>query len=171
MAARKTTAAAKRRPPAKKKPKSYAKPKTRNEPEPKPLTEDRAVWTGFRAQRAAARALANDAEAPRLDLEQCLEISALIRKNQEVPGLALLKQLELSDVPCKLPLRCALFLVNTYRCAMLNADALMAAQIAARAEPAKQPGAPKIPVDERSMQLVDDPFALAETAERMDPQG
>lgn len=135
-----------------------------------PLTEDRAVWAGFRAQRAAARALANDADAPCLGLEQCLEMSALVRKNQEVPGLALLKQLELSDVPCTLPLHCALFLVETYRCAMLNADALMAAQIAARAEPAKQPGAPKIPEDERSMQLVDDPFALTETAERMEPQ-
>ncbi|MEO1110114.1 MAG: hypothetical protein AAFX90_19545 [Pseudomonadota bacterium] len=149
-----------------------ARAKRQTEPERiEPLTDDRPLWTGFRAQLAAARAMANDGEAEHLRLEQCLAMVSLARKDANVPGLALLKQLELSGLPCELPDHCALFLINVFRSTLQNADTLIRAEMAAMAEPAKQPGAPKIPEDERSMQLVDDPFALTETAERMEPQG
>lgn len=142
-----------------------------NPEEFEPLTDDRAVWTGFRAQRAAARAMANDGEAEHLSLEQCLELAVLVRKNNQVPGLAMVMQLKLSGMPCELPEHCVLFLAGIFRGSFLIAEALVNVEIAAMAEPAKDPGPPNIPEDERSMTLVDEPFALTETARRMQKQG
>jgi len=132
-------------------------------PEPEALTADPPVWAGFRAQRSAACALADDQDAEHLSLAQCEAISYLVRKSPSGPSLAMLKHLELLKIPADMPRDRALFLANSFRCTMLNAEAFLSA-VAAASAPVQEPRRISIPRDESTLELADEPFALTETA-------
>lgn len=142
-----------------------------NPPEFEALTEDMPLSSAFRAQRAGARAMGNDAEAAHLEFKQCEALAYMVRKNAEVPVAALLKQLEISGMACALPEHCTLFLLDIYRATLAAGDRLIAAQIALNeAAAAGDPKPPKIPLEDSTLQLVDEPMALTETAKRMAAQ-
>lgn len=58
-----------------------------------------SVWAAFRAQRAVARALANDADAACLSLEQVAAMSCLIGRDGGMGIAAVVMQLRMSGLP------------------------------------------------------------------------
>lgn len=135
-----------------------------------PLSDDLPVWAGFRAQRSAARALAGDQDTEHLGLAQCEAISYLVRKSPKSPSLAMLKHLELCRIPADMPRGRALFLANSFRCTMLNAEAFLSA-VAATSALMPEPRRISIPRDESTLELADEPFALTETARSLQGLG
>lgn len=130
-----------------------------------PLTEDLDLWAAFRAQRAVARAFANDQDADCFSLEQCQAMVLLIAKSRACPGLALLKHLELSGIKTDLEEPHALFLAEVFRSTFLEGRAYQT-RLDALAAPQGPHAPPKIPIEETSLELVDEPLALTETAKR-----
>ncbi|WP_152510172.1 MULTISPECIES: hypothetical protein [unclassified Labrenzia] len=137
-----------------------------SEAAPEPLTQDLSVWAGFRAQRSAARALADDQDAPCLTLQQCASVSFLVRKSPACPAAAMLKHLELVRDPFDGEKLLALFLVETFRSVLLQANHYQSA-LEAAAAPAPERRRRKVALDETTLELADEPFALTEVARKL----
>lgn len=137
-----------------------------NPEEFEPLTENIALRAGFRAQRAVARAMMNDQDADCLSFEQCELMSHLVRKSPKCSVAALLKHLELCSKPTDLGRIKAECLAGLFRSSFLAVDSFQAEIEALKQQPAKTER-PIIPPLESSLQLVDEPLALSETAKRM----
>jgi hypothetical protein len=131
-----------------------------------PVTIDLPVWAGFRAQRAAARALADDRDVPCLSFEQCEAMSYLVRKSPNCVGAALLKHLELVGRATDLGTPYALYLADIFRSTMRSTDMLLETMAAVKAAPVVPP---KVPLEDTTLELADEPFALTEAAQRMQP--
>lgn len=133
--------------------------------EPEPLTQDRAVWAGFRAQRSAARALEDDQNTPCMTLEQCLSISYLVRKSPDCAAAAMLKHLEIMRIPFEWDHVLGLYAAEIFRTVLRKSDAyLVAVEAAAAPAPERRPR--KVPLHETTLELTDEPFALTEEARR-----
>lgn len=131
-----------------------------------PLTTDIALWAAYRAQRAVARAMADDQDAECLSFEQCDTMSFLVRKSPKCTDAALLKHLELCGKATDLGRIKAECLASQFRTSLLAVDGYLVEIAALMEQPAKVKP-PKIPDDESTLQLVDEPLALSETAKKL----
>lgn len=143
----------------------YPRSEVLADPEPEPLTEDLSVRAGFLAQRSAALALADHQDAPCMTLEQCLSISYLVRKSPDCAAAAMLKHLEIMRIPFEWDRVLGLYAAEIFRTVLRKSDAYLAA-VEAAAAPAPERRPRKVPLDETTLELTDEPFALTEEARR-----
>lgn len=136
---------------------------TQKQEQQSPLTGDMPLWAGYRAQRAVARALADDQDADHLTLDQCEAMRGLVRKSPDCVPAALIKHLELAGIPAGQNRYRALMLANSFRSTLRFVEVAMALE-EEDARPVAEASAPKIPKQDRALQLVDEPLALSDTA-------
>ncbi len=128
-----------------------------------PLTDDMPLWAAFRAQRAVARALADDGEAPCLSFRQCELVAGLLTKSPEAAMGALGMQLKLKGEPLSLEPPLGAALLEAFRAAWTTVRRYLDLKEAFDTPPA-DPRPVTIPERDRALKLMPEPLALSDTA-------
>lgn len=136
---------------------------TQGEPFLEPLTEDMPLWAAFRAQRAVARALADDGEAPCLTFRQCALVAELLERSPDASMGALEMQLKLKGQPLRIQAPLGAALLNAFRGAWTTVRQYLDLKERLETPPA-DPRPVTIPEKDRALKLTPEPFALTETA-------